>query len=78
MILQNLLGVEKQPIGPLSDILNEHQDIEFKLAGEAAEQAEQLEDILYKFALSIFIIYVLLAVPLIILYELSIIIGKIY
>ena len=64
MILQNLLGVENQPIGPLSDILNEHQDIEFKLAGEAAEQAEQLEDILYKFALSIFIIYVLLAVPL--------------
>ena len=56
MILLNLLGVENQPIGPLSDILNEHQDIEFKLAGEAAEQAEQLEDILYKFALSIFII----------------------
>ena len=64
MILQNLLGAENKPVGALSDILNEHQDIEFKLAGEAAEQAEQLEDILYKFALSIFIIYVLLAVPL--------------
>ena len=64
MILQKLLNADSQPIGPLSDILQEHRDVDFELAGEAAEQAEQLQDILYKFGLSIFMIYVLLAIPL--------------
>ena len=64
MILQKLLNADSQPIGPLSDILQEYRDVDFELAGEAAEQAEQLQDILYKFGLSIFMIYVLLAIPL--------------
>ena len=47
MILQKLLNADSQPIGPLSDILQEHRDVDFELAGEAAEQAEQLQAVSY-------------------------------
>ena len=64
MILQNLLNNENQPKGELAGILNQYQDINFELGGEPKEQAEQLEDIGYKFAIAIFAIYVLLSIPL--------------
>lgn len=64
MILQNLIGGESKPKGELAIILDQYQDIQFALGGEPKEQAEQLEDIAYKFAIAIFAIYVLLAIPL--------------
>ena len=64
MILQNLIGGESKPKGELVVILDQYQDIQFALGGEPKEQAEQLEDILYKFAIAIFVIYALLAIPL--------------
>ena len=64
MILQNLLNSENKPKGELATILNQYQDINFELGGEPKEQAEQLEDIAYKFAIAIFAIYVLLSIPL--------------
>ena len=64
MILQNLLNNENLPRGELAAILNQYQDINFELGGEPKEQAEQLEDIGYKFAIAIFAIYVLLSIPL--------------
>ena len=64
MILQNLIGGESKPKGELVVILDQYQDIQFALGGEPKEQAEQLEDIAYKFAIAIFAIYVLLAIPL--------------
>ena len=54
----------QQPKGELVVILDQYQDIQFALGGEPKEQAEQLEDILYKFAIAIFVIYALLAIPL--------------
>ena len=64
MVLQNLIGNESTPKGELAIILDQYQDIQFALGGEPKEQAEQLEDIAYKFAIAIFAIYVLLAIPL--------------
>lgn len=55
---------EGQPYRKLKKITDKTPDVEFALAGEPAEQAEQLDDILLKFGLAIFFIYVLLAIPL--------------
>ena len=55
---------EGQPIGKLQNIMNDSNGINFALAGEAAEQAEQLQDIFVKFGIAIFTIFVLLAIPL--------------
>ena len=45
MILSSMLNQEGQPIGKLQNIMNDSNGINFALAGEAAEQAEQLQDI---------------------------------
>ena len=64
MILSSMLNQEGQPIGKLQNIMNDSNGINFALAGEAAEQAEQLQDIFVKFGIAIFTIFVLLAIPL--------------
>ena len=64
MILSSMIGPEGKPIRDFKSILNREPEVSFSLAGEAAEQAEQLQDIFVKFGLAIFTIYVLLAIPL--------------
>ncbi|MDA0753383.1 MAG: efflux RND transporter permease subunit [Candidatus Marinimicrobia bacterium] len=64
MILSSMLGPEGNPIRDFKNILSKEQDVSFALAGEAAEQVEQLQDIFVKFGLAIFTIFVLLAIPL--------------
>ena len=64
MILSSMLGPEGNPIRDFKNILSKEPDVSFALAGEAAEQAEQLQDIFVKFGLAIFTIFVLLAIPL--------------
>jgi multidrug efflux pump subunit AcrB len=64
MILSSMLGPEGNPIRDFKNILSKEQNVSFALAGEAAEQAEQLQDIFVKFGLAIFTIFVLLAIPL--------------
>ena len=64
MILSSMLGPEGDPIKDFKNILNKEPNVSFALAGEAAEQAEQLQDIFVKFGLAIFTIFVLLAIPL--------------
>ncbi|HIF29780.1 MAG: efflux RND transporter permease subunit [bacterium] len=68
MILQTIVWpagpYEGQPMRKLKEIMDKTPGVAFALAGEPAEQADQLEDIMLKFALAIFIIYVLLAIPL--------------
>jgi multidrug efflux pump subunit AcrB len=51
-------------MGKLKKIMNKTPGVDFALAGEPAEQSEQLDDILLKFSIAIFVIYVLLAIPL--------------
>jgi multidrug efflux pump subunit AcrB len=65
MILGSMLNAENKPKGELKRILEQKNGrVDFALAGEAAEQAEQLNDIFIKFGLAIFTIFVLLAIPL--------------
>ena len=68
MILQTIVWpagpYEGQPMRKFKEIMDKTPGVAFALAGEPAEQAEQLDDIMLKFALAIFIIYVLLAIPL--------------
>jgi len=64
MILSSMLDPEGNPIRDFKNILSKEQNVSFALAGEAAEQAEQLQDIFVKFGLAIFTIFVLLAIPL--------------
>ena len=68
MILQTLVWpagpYEGKPMGKLKKVMNKTPGVDFELAGEPAEQAEQLDDILLKFSMAIFAIYVLLAIPL--------------
>ena len=64
MILSTIIGPEGNPINSLKNILDKEPDVSFALAGEPAEQAEQLQDIFVKFGLAIFTIFVLLAIPL--------------
>ena len=64
MILSSMLNPEGKPIGKLKNIMDNADEINFSLAGEAAEQAEQLQDIFVKFGVAIFAIFVLLAIPL--------------
>ena len=64
MILSSMIGPEGNPISDFKNILIKEPGVSFSLAGEAAEQAEQLQDIFVKFGLAIFTIYVLLAIPL--------------
>ena len=68
MILQQLVWpggpYEGQPMRKMKAVMDKTPGVEFALAGEPAEQSEQLDDIMLKFGLSLFIIYVLLAIPL--------------
>jgi len=68
MILQQIVWpggpYEGQPMRKFKEIMDKTPGVEFALDGEPAEQSEQLDDILVKFSLAIFIIYVLLAIPL--------------
>ena len=68
MILQTIVWpggpFEGQPMGKLKKVMDKTPGVEFALAGEPAEQSEQLDDILLKFSIAIFVIYVLLAIPL--------------
>ena len=64
MILSSMLNQEGKPIGKLKNIMKDANGVDFALAGEAAEQAEQLQDIFVKFGIAIFAIFVLLAIPL--------------
>ena len=64
MILSTIIGPEGNPINSLKNILDKEPNVSFALAGEPAEQAEQLQDIFVKFGLAIFTIFVLLAIPL--------------
>ena len=64
MILSTMIGPEGNPINSLKNILDKEPGVSFSLAGEPAEQAEQLQDIFVKFLIAIFTIFVLLAIPL--------------
>ena len=68
MILQTIVWpggpFEGEPMGKLKKVMDKTPGVDFELAGEPAEQSEQLDDILLKFSLAIFVIYVLLAIPL--------------
>ena len=68
MILQTIVWpggpFEGQPMGKLKKVMDKTPGVDFALAGEPAEQSEQLDDILLKFSIAIFVIYVLLAIPL--------------
>ena len=64
MILSTIIGPEGNPINSLKNILDKEPGVSFALAGEPAEQAEQLQDIFVKFGIAIFTIFVLLAIPL--------------
>ena len=64
MILSTMIGPEGTPINSLKNILDKEPGVSFSLAGEPAEQAEQLQDIFVKFLIAIFTIFVLLAIPL--------------
>jgi multidrug efflux pump subunit AcrB len=68
MILQTIVWpggpFEGEPMGKLKQVMDKTPGVDFALAGEPAEQSEQLDDILLKFSLAIFVIYVLLAIPL--------------
>ena len=68
MILQRIVWpagpLEGQPMLKFKKIMDKTPGVGFALAGEPAEQSEQLDDIILKFGLAIFAIYVLLAIPL--------------
>ena len=64
MILSTIIDPEGKPMRKLDDIIEQREGIGFDLAGEPAEQSEQLNDIFVKFGLAIFTIFVLLAIPL--------------
>ena len=68
MILQSIIWpagpYEGQPMRKFKEIMDKTPGVAFALSGEPAEQADQLSDIMLKFSLAIFIIYVLLAIPL--------------
>ena len=64
MILSTIIGPEGNPINSLKNILDKEPNVSFALAGEPAEQAEQLQDIFVKFGIAIFTIFVLLAIQL--------------
>ena len=64
MILSTMIGPEGNPINSLKNILDKEPGVSFSLAGEPAEQAEQLQAIFVKFLIAIFTIFVLLAIPL--------------
>ena len=64
MILSTMIGPEGNPMNSLKNILDKEPGVSFSLAGEPAEQAEQLQDIFVKFLIAIFTIFVLLAIPL--------------
>ena len=59
-----MIGPEGNPINSLKNISDKEPGVSFSLAGEPAEQAEQLQDIFVKFLIAIFTIFVLLAIPL--------------
>ena len=64
MILSTIIDPEGKPMRKLDEIIEKRDGIGFDLAGEPAEQSEQLNDIFVKFGLAIFTIFVLLAIPL--------------
>ena len=68
MILQTIVWpggpFEGEPMGKLKKVMDKTPGVDFALAGEPAEQSKQLDDILLKYSLAIFVIYVLLAIPL--------------